>query len=207
MGELATLVWLKLEGAEWNAANVVFKCTGTFNGVVCSAPKGHGTVTLAQAVQTGCDLAILTWANMSALGWKKDYGDGAGRARLEDAFSPFLGRRMPRGEDLPFIDNSWIGAGSFLRVSPEGMLVWLSDPAQDEVLRRTRRLLLSFMKEIRPNTWWIFTGTADVPGEPGGSAWAVGGDGNIMAVLRLPKGMGRAQAMARFRTIMLVPAK
>lgn len=208
MGSLAQLVWIKLEGAEWAANNVQFKCTGRWEGLTCKVAKGHGRVDLARALIEGCDLAFVAWARTSAAGWQQDYGDGPGRARLEDAFGPFLGRRMPAGEAVPLLDAPWVGAGELLQVSPAAMLEWLLDPAQDAVLRRSRRLLLSFFKEtFGTGTWWIQAGTAEVPKAPGvTSAWAAGNNGSITAVLRLPAGKGKADALARFRAILRVPA-
>ena len=209
MGSLASLVWLKLEGAEWASAGVGFQCSGLMNGEACSIAKGHGRVDLARALAVGCDLAMVTWARMSLLEWRKDYGDGAGRAHLEDAFAPFLGGRMPPGERMPAMTGAWVGDGNLLRVSPEGMLAWLMDPGQDPVLRQLSRLLLTAAQDsFKENPWWIMVGTAQVPTELGvSSAWAVGGNGLVLAVLRLPPGKGRAEAMVRFRQLLGLPLK
>lgn len=209
MGGLACLAWLKLEGAEWGASVLAYRCTGSAHGLSCSLPKGHGRVDLPKAMAVGCDLAFLTWANQSGVGWRNDYGEGAARARLEDAFGPFLGNRMPAGEDLPVLNGAWIGAGALLRTSPDALLTWLLDPAQDETVRRVRRLTLSFVQEtFQTAAWWVLTATAEVPGEPGKTcAWAVGGNGTLLAVLRLPSGQGRAQALARFRAVLFLPGK
>jgi hypothetical protein len=206
MGCLADLLWLKLEGSEWGSMNVAFNCTGTFKGCHCWRPKGHGRVDLAKALAENCDLAFLAWGQASVTWWMRDYGEGAARARLEDTFGPFLGDRMPPGEDLPAIEPPWVGVGDLLRASPESMLRWLIDPAQDETTRMARRLLLSFKQyNYQKSVWWIETGTAPVPGDPAGtSAWAAGSNGRITAVLRLPAGKGKADVLARFRTIMLV---
>jgi hypothetical protein len=208
MGSLADLVWLKLEGSEWGSMNVQFNCTGTFKGQHCWRPKGHGRVDLATALAESCDLAFLAWGQASVQWWLRDYGEGAARARLEDTFAPFLGKRMPPGENLPDIDPPWVGNGDLLRASPETMLLWLMDPAQDETLRMARRLLLSFKDyNYKQNVWWIETGAAPASAEAGGaSAWAAGGNGKIIAVLHLPAGKGKADSLARFRAIMMVPA-
>jgi len=206
MGSLAKLVWLKLEGAEWNSQMVQFKCTGAGGGVVCSGQ--HGKVDLARALAENCSLAFVYWARGSAMGWVKDYGDGAARARLEDTFNPFLGNRMPPGDELPLLDGNWVGDGPLLRTSPEAMLRWLLDPAQDEVVRRIRRMVLSFVDEtFKDNVWWVHVGPA--PGFPdgAGSAWAVGSNGRLTAVLHLPAGKGRKEALARFQALLMVPAK
>ena len=44
LGTLASLPWLKLEGAEWSSEGLTFKCGGALNGFRCSDPKGHGRV-------------------------------------------------------------------------------------------------------------------------------------------------------------------
>ncbi|MDR3673552.1 MAG: hypothetical protein P4L36_22095 [Holophaga sp.] len=205
MGCLADLVWLKLEGSEWGAMNVQFNCTGMFQGYACWRPKGHGRVDLAKALQENCDLAFLIWGKVSVQWWLRDYGEGAARARLEDIFGPFLGNRLPPGNDLPAIEPPWVGNGDLLRTSPEAMLHWLSDPAQDETLRLARRLLLSFRSaNYKENMWWVETGTAP-EGKAAASAWAVGGNGQVLAVLHLPQGKGKADALARFRAILQVP--
>ena len=209
MGSLAGLVWLKLEGADWSSVGVRFKCLGLMNGEACSLAKGHGKVDVSGALRAGCDLAILTWARMSVLEWRKDYGDGAGRVHLQEGFAPFLGQRMPPGDGLPAITGAWVGDGNLLRVSPDSMLDWLMDPEQDALLRQARRLLLNVIKETYDeHAWWVMVGTAQVPAELGvTSAWAVGGNGLVLAVLRLPGGKGRAEALARFRLLLAIPGK
>jgi hypothetical protein len=204
MGSMAKLVWLKLEGGEWGAMGVQFNCTGTFKGSHCWRPKGHGRVDLGKALAEDCDLAFLAWGQASVQWWLRDYGEGPARARLEDAFGPFLGNRMPAGEDLPAIDMSWIGAGDLLRASPDSLVRWLVDPAQDETLRQVKRLLLSFKEfNYKQGAWWVQPGSCPEPG--GASAWAVGTNGQIVAVMHLPAGTDRAGAMARFKAVMLVP--
>jgi hypothetical protein len=208
MGSLAKLVWLKLEGADWGAMGVQFTCTGEWQGVHCWLPKGHGKVDLAKATQENCDLAYLAWARMSAQIWLKDYGEGAARARLEDAFGPFLGSRIPPGDGLPPISPAWVGDGDLLRTSPEAMVRWLMDPDQDQAVRLVRRLLLSFKQfNYQNDAWWIETGTAPVPGAAGATtAWAAGGNGKVLAVLHLPRGKGKADGLERFRAILNLPA-
>jgi hypothetical protein len=206
MGSLAKLVWLKLEGSEWGAMNLSFNCTGALKADRCWLPKGHGRLDLGKALAEDCDLAFLAWGQASVQWWLRDYGEGAARARLEDAFGPFLGKRMPGGEDLPVIDAPWVGMGDLLRTSPEGMLRWLVDPAQDELLRIAKRHLLSFKQyNFRQNAWWVQVGSAPVPSVPGAtSIWAVGSNGQITAVLHLPQGRTRADGMARFRAVLMV---
>lgn len=209
MGSLAKLVWIGLEGIEWGAMGVQFNCTGQWQGHACWLRKGHGKVDLAKALQESCNLAFLAWGQMSAHRWMDDYGDGAARARLEDAFYPFLGNRMPPGEGLPPLGPAWVGDGDLLRTSPETMVRWLIDPGQDQAVHIAKRLLMGFFATVTPgNTWWIKTGTAPVPGEPGAtSAWAAGGNGLVTAVLHLPRGKGKADGLERFRTILQLPAK
>ncbi len=207
MGSLAKLVWIKLEGMQWEAMGVMFDCKGEWQGCKCWLPKGHGKVDLAKALQENCDLAFLAWGQMSAQIWLHDYGDGAARVRLEDTFGPFLGNRMPPGEGLPEITSAWVGYGDLLRTSTEGMLAWLMDPAQDQALRAYRRLLLSFKQSTyNPNAWWIKTGTAPVLADPGSaSGWAVGGNGQVLAVLHLPQVKGKDDGLERFRAILNIP--
>jgi hypothetical protein len=104
---------------------------------------------------------------------------------------------------VPKLDAEWIGDGELLRTSPEKMLAWLMDPAQDELLSRCRRLLLSFFKaEFKKDAWWMKTGTAPVPGDPAAtSAWVAGSNGTAIAVLRLPRGRGKAEGLERFKAI------
>ena len=204
MGTLAYLPWPKLEGAEWGARNPMFKCEGVMNQEACSVAKGHGKVNLPKAIEEGCDLAIVSWARLSAMGWRQDYGEGASRARLEEAFLPFLGGRMPPGDGLPPLTGAWVGDGVLLRTSPAAMLSWLMDPSQEQLLRAMRRLLLNPIKEAYvASAFWILVATAQVPMQPGVySTWAVGSNDHGVAVLRLPPGTTRAQALARFKAIM-----
>jgi len=209
MGGLAHLVWVKLEGNAWASEDLQFKCTGTVGPFHCSEPKGHGKVDLVKAMQASCNLAFLGWAHRSADRWQLDYGEGAARARLVDAFGPFLGKRVPEGEELPPLGLEWFGEGDLLRTSPDAFLNWLLDPAQEESVRLFRRLVLNFIDEtFKKNAWWIDAEVAPVSGVPGASqAWAVGGNELVIAVLRLPPGSTRAQAFARFTTIMTGPKK
>jgi len=208
MGSLAKLVWLRLEGDEWGSAGVEFKCTGTLGPYTCWLKKGHGRVDLEKALQESCNLAFLAWAVDSSEEWKHYLGDGAGRLRLEEAFSPFLGNRLPTGDAIPVMTPEWVGDGDLLRTSPEAMLKWLTDTNQELLLAKCRRYLLgsfkkSFLKEGA--SWWIKTGTAPVVGEPGvTSAWAAGSDGKVVAVLHLPRGRGRAEGLERFKQLMHV---
>lgn len=205
MGDLAGLVWAKLEGDAWLSEDLHFKCSGAAGPFRCTAPKGHGRVDLGQALQGGCRLAFLAWGHYSADRWKVDYGEGAARARLEEAFTPFLGRRMPPGTDLPELNLAWFGEGDLLRTSPEAFLRWLADPAQEEAVRLFRRVSLNAFQDLfRSGQWWIVPAVSAVPGVPGGTqAWAVGGNQLVLAVLRLPPGSTAPAALKRFRDVMV----
>lgn len=209
MGSLAKLVWLRLEGDEWAALDLVYKCTGQMGPYICWQPKGHGKVDLAKATQVSCNLAFLAWANLSVERWRRLLGDGAGRARLEECFGPFLGHRLPPGDAIPEMTPDWVGEGELLRTSPEAMVQWLTDPAQDVLLSRCRRLLLGFFGETyRAKEWWAKTGTAAVLSDPAATcAWVAGSNGQIVAVMRIPRGRGKVEGLERFRAVMGLPAK
>ena len=209
MGSLAKLVWLRLEGDDWASLDVTYRCTGTAGPYHCWQPSGHGKVDLAKATQESCNLAYLAWAQMSVERWRRGYGEGAGRARLEETFAPFLGNRLPAGENIPEMTPAWIGDGDLLRTSPEAMVRWLKDPSQELLLDRARRLLLgAFTSTFRTDVWWMKTGTAPVPSDPGTtSAWVAGSDGHTLAVLHLPRGRGKGEGLARFRALMGLPGK
>jgi hypothetical protein len=207
MGGMAKFVWLSLEGTDWGSMDLRFRCTGSWEGHACWKPKGHGKVDLDQAVQSSCTLAFLAWGRMSAALWKHDYGDGPGRVRMEQAFEPFLGRRMPPGDGIPEITPAWVGDGDLLRASPVSMVRWLQDPAQDAAVRLIRRCLTSFSKYVfETGSWWVSADPAPGAEGPGaGPAWAAGSDGEYLAVLRVPAGLGPAAAEARFRELMHIP--
>ena len=209
MGSIAKLVWLRLEGDDWASQDLVYKCTGQMGPYHCWLPKGHGKVDLAKATQESCNLAYLTWAQMSVDRWKREIGEGAGRARFEETFGPFLGDRLPPGDTLPAMTPDWVGAGTLLRTSPEAMLHWLLDPSQELLLHRCRRLLLSaFTEQFKDHAWWMKTGTAAVLSDPSAtSAWVVGSNGPVIAVLHLPRGRGKGEGLARFREVMGLPGK
>jgi hypothetical protein len=209
MGSLAKLAWLRLEGDDWAAQDVTYKCTGQMGAYHCWLPKGHGKVDLAKATQVSCNLAYLAWARQSSERWQRQLGEGAGRAMLEETFRPFLGDRLPPGDLIPDITPAWIGDGDLLRTSPEAMLQWLLDPNQEQLLRVCRRLLLGVLTEqFKDNAWWMKTGTAPVPSDPAvTSAWVVGSNSQVIAVLHLPQGRGKAEGVARFQALMGLPIK
>lgn len=196
LGALAWLVWLKFEGAEWAARDVVFKCKGP-----CAGPKGHGRVDLEAAFRVGCRQALQAWIAASAEGWRRDYGEGVARTRLEEAFRPFLADRLPKGEGLPVLDAGWLGEGGLLRGSPESFLAWLNDPGQADLLSRCRRMLGSrafhFKDLVGAEDWWILSDGASV----------VGSNGQVIAVLHLPEPRPLPDAVLRFKTLMGAPLK
>jgi len=209
MGAFSQLLWAKLEGAAWESGGPSFKCSGAMGPYRCTAPKGHGRVDLAKALREDCRLAFLGWARMSAQRWVEDYGDGAARARMLDVFQPFLARRLPEAEGVPDLDPVWFGEGDLLRTSPEALLRWLADPAQEEAVRLYRRLLLSFMDEtFKENAWWFMSTAPAVARDSATTqAWAVGGNGLVLAVLRLPPGTTRQEALTRFKAVMVGTGK
>jgi hypothetical protein len=207
MGGLAKLVWMRLEGARWSTMNVHFRCQGSPTSTVCRVGAGHGRVGVSQALQADCDLAFLAWIKTTQGEWKKDYGDDAGRVRLEEAFAPFLGRRLPPGDGLPPLPPAWVGDGDLLRTSPEAFLGWLMEPDKAEVITFGRRFLAGFWGEVKDlagkEGWWFMTGTAPVSGDPlGTSAWVAGGRGPVLVVLHLPRGKGKPDGLARAREIL-----
>ncbi|GLH72007.1 hypothetical protein GETHLI_05090 [Geothrix limicola] len=207
MGSLAKLVWLRLEGADWASRSVQFKCTGKAGPYVCWNREGHGRVDLGKALQESCNLAFLMWIADSQTHWKQDYGEAAGRVRMEEVFAPFLGRRLPPGEGLPPLTAAWVGDGDLLRTSPEAFLRWLMEPEQGEVVNFGERFLAGTWVEVKElfhqQGWWFKTGTAPVPGEPTAtSAWVAGGKGSTLVVLHLPRGKGKADGLARIREIL-----
>lgn len=209
MGSLAKLVWLKLEADDWSAREVGFKCTGTWNGFTCWNRQGHGRVDLAKALEVSCNLAFLAWAQASVITNSKLMGEGAERIRVEEAFEPFIGKRMPPGEGVPPLTPAWVGDGDLLQTSPDAILRWFLDPAQDEMVSRWRRLAMGFLGAMTKETgWWMKTGTAPVPGEPGETiAWVAGSNGESWAILRLPRGKGPSEGLVRFHEILGLPYK
>ncbi|HJU82994.1 MAG TPA: hypothetical protein VJ600_02175 [Holophagaceae bacterium] len=198
MGSLAKLVWLKVAGADWERRDVRFHCAGHWQGIPCWNRQGHGDVDLGLALRDSCNLAFLAWARDTVARWKAEQGEAAARARLEAAFRPFLGDRLPEGNALPVLDAGWVGDGLLLRTSPSAMAAWLADPAQAPVRERCARLLAD--EELRG--WWIKTGTGAVPSDAEAtSAWSAGSDGDRILVLHLPRGHGKAEGITRFRAL------
>ncbi len=207
MGSLSKLAWMRLEGSEWISKGVSFKCTGQGGPFKCWKPEGHGRLDVGKALQADCDLAFLFWIADAEIRWKTEYGEAAARYRMEEIFSPFLGRRLAVGDTLPALTTAWVGEGDLLRTSPEAFLRWLMEPQQSEVVTFGKRFLAGQWVEIKElfnkEGWWFKTATAPVPGEPSAtSAWVVGGNASTIAVLHLPRGKGHEEGMARLREIL-----
>ena len=204
LGDLAKLVWMRMEGADWAAMGVEFRCkepTASGHG------KAHGRLSLGRALQADCEPAFLAWTADARLRWQRDYGDAVARLRLEEVFRPFLGRRLPTGENLPVFTASWLGAGDLLRSSPEAFLHWLLEPQQAEVVVFGKRFLAGRWVEVKEllgqDSWWFKTATASVLGDPAATnAWVAGGRGSVLLVFRMPRGNGRPDAEARLRAIL-----
>jgi hypothetical protein len=194
MGSLAKLVWLAREGPAWEGRGASFHCTGRWEGWTCWRPRGHGTVDLAGALRASCNLAFLAWARESLEMRRARQGESATRAGLEGDFAPFLGNRLPPSEALPPLAPPWVGDGGLLRTRADGFATWLADPARAPLRAQCARLLAD------RGGWWVKTGTG--PGAPEETcAWAAGSDGTRTAVLRLPRGRGKAEGLARFRAL------
>jgi hypothetical protein len=202
LGPLATLAWTAFEGGEWAAQDVRFRCKPAPGAPPCGGPKGHGRLDLESALRTQCGLAFRVWITDSAGDWRRIYGDGVARLRLEEGFAPFLGDRLGRGEGLPALDAAWLGEGDLLRITPERLLAWLNDPQQARLLSLCRRTLGSrafhFKDLTNTEDWWFFAG------EPKGASglWVVGGNGSVLAVLHQPAGRTAAEGLARFQALM-----
>ena len=209
MGGLATLLWMRLEGDEWVAMGVEFKCTGALDGRRCGPPKGHGRVNLGKALQVNCDSAFLIWTQISAERWLRHYGEGVSRVRFEEVFGPFAGPRLKAGNELPKLGPEWLGHGDLLRTSPAVLLAWMLDPHQEETLGLCRRSLQGFVNGMtRTQAWWVKTASAPVADAPAETcAWVVGSNEVVTVVLRLPRGSGTADGLARFRAIMGISEK
>lgn len=210
MGSLAKLLWLRLEGEDWSARMVSFKCKGELNGVRCWKPKGHGKVDLAKAVMGSCDPAFLAWSLDSAERWKKDYGEGVARYRLDQVFKPFAGPRLKGGDTLPELGPAWIGRGDLLRTTPLAMARWLANQDQEPLLALCKRLMSGAFDGwiTKGSEWWFQTGGDPVPGSlGGGSAWVAGTNGEFSVVLLLPNARGKAENLARMKEILLLPKK
>ena len=204
MGGLARLVWMKVEGANWATTDVRFTCTGRLGELVCTKPKGHGRMTYGRAVAEGCDLAFLAWMPSAMATWRADYGDEVARSRMEEAFGPFLGNRVPKGETLPAPSAVWLGAGDLLRASPDRLVRWLMEPERAEVLTDARRYLSGFMTEFRAlagkESWWYMP--MEVGSDRAHAVWVVGGRADSVVVLRRMGPEGIPAGLARFKALL-----
>nr|WP_320131193.1 hypothetical protein [uncultured Holophaga sp.] len=199
MGSLAKLVWLDMEGSDWEG--LTYTCKGVDGPERCWLAKGHGRVDLEKALRGSCNLAFLQWARKSMAESERLLGPGATRALMEDTFQPFLGDRMPPGEGAPVMTQAWIGRGDLLRTTPEAMVRWLIEPRRSVLLSRCHRFLGVDFKEA--GEWWIKTGTGAVEGDPEAtSAWVAGGNRDVVVVLHLPRGRGKVEGEKRFRELM-----
>lgn len=212
MGNLAKILWLRLEGGEWESLDLEVKCKGELNGLRCTNPKGHGRVGLAKSFKEDCNAAFYVWVNFSRENWKKDYGDGGARPRLNEVFGSFLGDRLPKAPALPAaFGPEWFADGQLLQASPSQLAKWLASPSQERLLAACRRHMLGFSDFIggKAGKWWIKVSeapTMQVPGQDGGQRqfWALGGNGGTTAILRLPPGASRKDAEARFRALLSI---
>ncbi len=199
MGMLSKFVWLRLQGTDWEARGLRFRCTGTWEGVSCSNAKGHGRVDLGKAVKAGCDLAFLAWGRMGVDGWSQESGEGSARLRLEEGFRSFLGRRMPTGDGPPKLGLEWVGEGGLLRGSVQEILDWMLEPAQEGLAQQARRYFGHLIQDPIGD-WWIAAGPSEGPGDSG--TWVFGSNGASYVVLHLPAPIPKVEALARFRALL-----
>jgi hypothetical protein len=210
MGNLAKILWLRLEGDEWEGQALETRCKGELNGIRCTNPKSHGRVSLAKSFKEDCNVAFYIWVNLSRENWEKDYGEGGAMRRLNDVFGPFLGDRLPTGATLPpMFGSEWFADGQLLQASPSQLARWLARPAQERLLAACRRHMLGFSDFVGGNAskWWIKVSeapTMDGPGQEGGQKqyWALGGNRGATAILRLPPGTSRKDAETRFKALL-----
>ncbi|HJV48561.1 MAG TPA: hypothetical protein VJ549_04720 [Geothrix sp.] len=199
LGLMSKLVWLRLQGTDWEARSLRFRCTGALDGIRCTEAKGHGRVDLGKALREGCDLAFLAWARMSVNVWSQESGEGSARLRLEEGFRPFLGGRMPTGDGPPEVGLEWVGAGALLRGSVREVLDWMLEPAQEGLAQQARRYFGSLIQDPIGD-WWIAAGPSTGSDEAG--TWVCGSNGTTYALLHLPRVMPRAEALARFKALL-----
>lgn len=210
MAGLAKFLWLRLEGDEWGAMGVQFKCKGEEASAQChlvkdrkGRVKGHGRLDLAQALQSDCDEAFLAWTRMSTLRALRIYGEGAQQARMAEVFGTFYKGKGLAGElGLPGME--WLGQGQDLQTHPAHFLAWFIAPQQEELTNRCRKLLLGFFGSLaREQGWWYFP--TEVRARESGQiegTWVLGTNGQISALLRLPKGKNREEGLSRFKTVL-----
>ena len=210
LGNMAKVLWLRLEAAEWEPYALETKCKGEINGVRCTKPKGHGRVDVPKSFREDCNAAFGVWVNLSREKWKDDYGEGGARHRFLEVFGPFLGDRLPKGPALPEkFGTEWFADGQLLLASPAQLAQWLAKPAQEGLLPKMRSYLLGF-RDFAIGTrgqWWIkaFESAALHPPGQGNvlaQAWVLGGDSSTTVVFRPQPGVPPKEAQARFMVLM-----
>ncbi len=199
LGMLSKFVWLRLQGADWEARELRYRCSGTLEGISCSNPKGHGRVDLGKALKEGCDLAFIIWGRLAVDTWSQESGEGSARLRLEEGFRTFLGRRMPGGDDPPKLGLEWVGEGALLQGSLTEILGWMLEPAQEGLAQQARRYLGNIIQDPIGD-WWIAAGPSAAPGEAG--TWVVGSNGLAYVLLHLSGPTPKAEALSRFKTLL-----
>lgn len=198
LGDLAGLLWLRLEGFEWSSRRVTYKCSGRNGELACTSPKGHGRVDLAQAFERNCRLAFVEWIRQSAGHWSRLEGEAAALLKLEEVFEAFAGPRFPKGGKLPPWGLDWAGEGDLLRSSPSALAAWLADPSQDAVSGLFKRYGSGFFEgDVGEDRGWVYVGHAGL----GAAAWTwvAGGQSGHAAVMRIPGTLDRRSALQRFR--------
>jgi hypothetical protein len=213
MGNLAKILWLRLEADEWDSMGLETKCKGELNGVRCDRPKGHGRIDLAKSFKEDCNVAFSGWISISLERWKGDYGKQGARLRMNEVFGFFIGDRLPKESALP--DNfgvEWFAAGQLLQASPSMLAQWLVKPTQERLLAACRNYVLGFGDFVlsKSDRWWMKVSEAPMPqGSGEGKAfWVMGANGESsagVAILRInsaPNGMTKKDAEARFKTVM-----
>lgn len=211
MGSLAKVLWLHLEAEEWESSSVEYRCRGELQGVKCT--KSHGRVDLAKSFKEDCNVAFYLWVNISRERWKKDFGDGGARLRLNNVFGPFLGNRLPRQPDLPErFGTEWFADGQLLQAAPAQLAHWLAAPNQEKLQRTIRKYMLGFTDFAfgRNAKWWIKVAEAPTlqkegqDGDTQKQVWVLGGNDSTTAILRLPPGVTPKDAQARFKTLLSI---
>lgn len=201
LGDLACLPWLRLEGFSWSSGKLTYACRGSLQGIGCTTAKGHGRVDVREALEGNCRLALLGWINHSAAGWAKMEGPVAARLKIQEVFEPFLGRRMPAGEEMPQFGPEWAGEGDLLRASPESLARWLADASQESADSMFRRYGAGFFEgDVGSYAGWAYVGCA--ARGPEVCTWVAGGQRGRAAVLRIPGAPGRTEALRRFRELL-----